>query len=74
MVVSEIDYFIPGRFQGFDRTVDDIVNIGKITTLFSISIQDEFMTFVNPFDEPKTAHVRSSGRPIDRKKAQYCDI
>ena len=26
MVVSEIDYFIPDWFQGFDSTVDDIVN------------------------------------------------
>ena len=63
-----------GSVNGSDHTVDNVVNVGVVTTTGPISKLLEFGSTTDTVNELEGGHVGSSTRSVDCEKAQPSNI
>ena len=71
---AQIDRGIAERPQPGDRPAGNVVDVGKVSALRSIALHHHRLALADPLREAEQAHVRLSGRAIDREIAEHGDV
>ncbi len=64
MIAAEIEDVESFLIQGPDRAVSDVIDIGKVPCLVSVSENRDCLSRVHVSDKLENAHVRSAGGTI----------